>query len=275
MRSVKIVTILIFIASSVFYVFGKQAAIKSDNIPPVITAENDHIHVEAGSEEKELLQGLTAMDDVDGDLSAEIMVGSISAFQEKGVSTVEYLVFDKNNNVGRYERTVQFDSYTSPQFKLTKPLMYKLNDSVLISDRLFAEDCLDGNISERIRYASSTLDRTECGTYLLTVNVKNQYGDEVQEILPVNIVPYETELERIQLSTYLIYAEKGTTVFPKAYIEKVTDFDGNEVEQDDVRIISEVDMQETGSGQIRYELYEDGSVVYVTYLTVIVTEQEG
>lgn len=275
MRIVKIATILIFIASALFCGAGKKLTAKADTTPPVITADSDYIHVEAGSGEEALLEGLTATDDREGYLTSEILVGNISDFTEKGVCTVEYLVFDEYNNVGRYERTVEFDSYTSPRFTLTRPLMYNTDSDIIISDRLMAEDVLDGDISDKVRYSSPNLDRSECGTYDLTVEVKNQYGDEVKETLPINIVSHRTDPEQIRLSTYLVYAEKGSKIDPEQYIQSVQDTDGNALSRNDIRITSQVNMTEAGCGQYCYELYSSDKVVYTTYLTVIVTEDEG
>ena len=41
----------------------------------------------------------------------KIIIGKISPFEKKGISKVAYLVFDNSNNVGCYERTVEFDDY--------------------------------------------------------------------------------------------------------------------------------------------------------------------
>lgn len=272
MKFIRVATIFVFIASTVFYAFGKQSTMRSDMTPPVITAESDSLELEAGSDESDLLQGLTATDNRDGDLTSEILVGKVSEFIEKGTCTVEYLVFDKSNNVGRYERTVTYKSYESPKFNLTKPLIYKQNGSIKISDRLYAEDVLEGDISEKIRYSASNVDRTKCGTYELTVVVKNQYGDEVEETLPINVVSQDVDTERIQLKSYLIYVKKGTNIVPEEYIKRVTDADGNELGSETVTITSQVKTSTAGSGQICYEVYDGENVISATYLTVIVTE---
>lgn len=271
MKLIRIAAVLIFIASSVFYAFGKQSVRKSDTIPPVIQAESDFIQVASG-EESELLKGLTAYDDRDGDLTDKIIVGSVGSFREKGISTVHYLVFDSSNNVGKYERTVEFSSYQSPEFTLEKSLTYEVDGDIVLSDRLFAYDMLSGDISGQICYSSSNLDRTKCGTYDLTIEVRTKYGDEVKETVPLNVVPYDMDTERIVLSTYLIYVQKGSEIDPEQYVERVVDTVGNEITSADVVVKTEVDLNHAGSGQICYELYSGNEVVYATYLTVIVTE---
>ncbi len=273
MKIARRVTVLVFICAGIFWAVGKVHTMRLDTTAPVIYADSDEIHVQAGCPEEELKTGLTAADPEDGDITGEIIVGTISPFTEKGVSRVEYIVFDRNNNVGRYERTVCFDGYTSPKFELTKPLVYKKNSDIVISDRLYAVDVLAGDISDKVRYASADAVSYEAGTYDLEVEVKNPYGDVVQEKLLLNVVPYDTETEYIRLSSYLIYVSKGSTVYPADYIEKVVDTEGHELGAGQVTIVSEVDLNVQGSGQYRYELRnENNEIIYVTYLAVIVTE---
>lgn len=275
MKIIKVITFVFFMVSAVFFMAGRHFMMQSDTTPPVIMADSDYLEIEAGNDESQLLQGLTAKDDRDGDLTSEILVGMISNFTKEGSCSVQYLVFDQNNNVGMYERTVHFTSYISPRYTLTAPLVYREKGDVILSDRLYAEDVLDGDITNKIRYIYSDVDRSKSGTYRLTIAVKNKYGDETQETVPVNIVPNDMDTEQIQLSTYLIYVEKGSRIAPETYIQKVVDSADNEISRDRVVITSLVNTKEVENGQICYELYEEGEVVSKTYLTVIVTDEKG
>lgn len=272
MKIAKRVTIIIFICTIAVWIYGKKEMKKQDTVPPVITSTIDELHVDATTGEESLKEGLAASDDVDGDITADIIVGNISPFKEKGVSDVEYVVFDSSNNVGHYERTVCFENYESPKLYLSKALVYEVNGVINISDRLTAIDMLEGDISGKIRFSSTNLTTTDDGTYKLNVEVKNSYGDTVKYQLPINLVGYNCEQEYIQLSEYLVYVEKGGALSPESYIQKVTNRTGMEEGLENVGITSEVDLSTPGTGQICYRLYEGGQVVYATYLTVIVTE---
>ena len=272
MRFVRGITIAVFIGAVILWGVGKIYTLKQDKQAPVIQSENDEIHVQAGCDESEFMKGLTATDNVDGDLTKEIIVGSISPFIEKGVSTIEYLVFDQSNNVGRYERTVYFDDYRSPKLVLTEPLMYKQNTEIVLSDRLFAIDSLDGDISSKIRLSTPGVSQSETGIYEINVEVKNSYGDLVKESLLLNIIPYQNDQGHIKLKEYLIYVSKDTEIFPMTYIDKVVDSDGHVLSEEDVSVSMEVDMSKTGTGQIRYELTDPYGNRAVTYMAVIVTE---
>ena len=272
MKIARLITIFIFLCSIAVWIYGKGEMRKQDSVPPVITSSINELHVDASAEEINLKEGISAADDTDGDLTGNITVGTISPFKEKGVSDVEYVVFDSSNNVGRYERTVYFENYESPKLHLSKALVYEVNGTINISDRLTAVDMLEGDISGKIRFSSANLTTTEEGTYKLNVEVKNSYGDLVRYQLPINLVRYNCEQEYIQLKEYLVYVKKGGELSPEKYVEKVTNRAGGEEGLDAVRITREVDLTKPGTGQICYELLEGEHAVYAAYLTVIVTE---
>jgi hypothetical protein len=274
MKIAKRITILLFICTVAFWLYGKEQREKQDMTAPVISSTISELHVDASLafDEYALKEGLRASDDVDGDITRDIIVGTISPFIEKGISDVEYVVFDSSNNVGRYERTVYFENYESPKLHLSKALVYEVNGRINISDRLTAIDMLEGDISGKIRFSSGNLTVTEEGTYKLNVELKNSYGDTVKEQLPINLVRYNCAKELIQLKEYLIYLKVQEDFAPEDYIENVTNRTGEEVDITNVVITREVDLTQAGTGQIRYELLEGEEVVYATYLTIIVTE---
>ena len=274
MKIAKAVTIFVFLCTIAIWIYGKEVVKKQDAVPPVISSAIEELHVEAAAAANDavLKKGLTASDDVDGDITEQIIVGNISPFREKGVCDVEYVVFDSSNNVGRYERTVYFENYESPKLHLSKGLVYEVNGKISISDRLTATDMLEGDISGKIRFSSSNLTTTEDGTYRLNVEVKNSYGDSVKYQLPINLVRYNCDEERIQLKDYLIYVRQGEEVYPEQYVTSVINRKGEVEGLEHIKITQDVDFAKAGIGQICYELSEGENVVYATYLTIIVTE---
>ena len=103
MKIVRVVTMAVFILAVLVWGIGKYHASGLDKVPPVIIADSDEIHVSTQSDESELKKGLTAIDNVDGDITDSIVVANLSQFSEKGVCKIEYLVFDESNNVGYYD----------------------------------------------------------------------------------------------------------------------------------------------------------------------------
>ena len=221
MRIVRVITVVVFLMSVVIWGIGKYYDLNLDETPPIIEADTDEIHVSTKADEAELKKGLTATDDVDGDLSDGIVIANISPFLEKGVCKIEYMVFDHSNNVGHYERTVYFDDYKSPEINLTAPLMYKQNKEIILTDRLFAIDQLEGDISDKLRFSTAGASQYETGVYELYVEARNSYGDLVKETLLLNIIPYENDRGYIRLKEYLIYVPAGRKIYPEKYIDRV------------------------------------------------------
>ena len=273
MKIVRIVTLAVFLLSVLLWGLGKYHAMNQDKTPPVIYSESQEIHLSTSADETELKKGLTATDNVDGDLTSDIVVANISHFSDQGVCKIQYLVFDKSNNLGYYERTVYFDDYESPRISLTAPLMYIQNKEIILTDRIFATDCMEGDISDKLRFSSSGASIYEIGVYELYVEVRNSFGDIVKETLLLNVVPYEKNSGTIELTEYLIYVSVGDVISPEVYIGNVFDNNGNLIPLESVIITKEVDTSNPGTGQYRYEIKdENGNVAAVTYLAVIVTE---
>ena len=273
MKIVRIVTVAVFLISIILWGIGEFHVRNRDDIPPVITSDSDEIHVSTKADEAELKKGLTATDNVDGDITDDILIANISHFYEKGVCKIEYIVFDESNNAGHYERTVCFDDYESPKISLNAPLMYIQNKEIILSDRLFVTDCLEGDISDKMRFSSAGATSTDKGVYELYVEVRNSYGDIVKETLLLNVVPYENNRGTIVLKEYLIYVKVGEVISPSEYLVEVTDNEGNTISLESVVITMEVDTSKPGTGQFRYEVIDkNGNIASSTFLAVIVTE---
>ena len=78
MKIVRIVTVAVFLLSVLIWGAGELHAKKMDKIPPVIQSDSQEIHVSTSADEAELKKGLTATDNMDGDLTADIVVANIS-----------------------------------------------------------------------------------------------------------------------------------------------------------------------------------------------------
>ena len=77
------------------------------------------VSVDAG--EEELLQGISAWDNRDGDLTSEIMVDHISTLVSDNTAKITYVVFDRSDNASKLTRTIAYTDYETPKFSLTQP----------------------------------------------------------------------------------------------------------------------------------------------------------
>lgn len=273
MRYVHTITVGLFVlafaawlASSVIY--HRNA----DDVRPVITADSDHIQVSVKDGADGILKGLTASDDKDGDLTDKILVGKQSKFVEKGISEVTFLVFDAHNNVGEYTRKVEYTDYKSPEFLLSKPLVYGQDENVTILDRLTVEDSIEGDISDKIKIISGNVKKTETGTYSIGVEASNSFGDTISAEFPINIVETTKNAPVIELNTYLVKLKAGTAFRPKAYLKQVTLADGSLVGTDAVQMDNQVDTSTEGIYQVLYSYSDVSGITGYANLTVMVEE---
>jgi CTP:phosphocholine cytidylyltransferase-like protein len=100
MKILRVVAILLFVVTTALYVyFSVTEKLKTDNTVPVITLEEDVLEVGINATNAELLKGVTAFDEKDGDITDRVIVESLSNFIEPGLCRITYAVCDSNNHV--------------------------------------------------------------------------------------------------------------------------------------------------------------------------------
>ncbi len=274
MRYVQKAVIALFVVSVLLFGVSKIIGfIKQDSSAPVIESTKDKITVSCNYTQEEILSGLTAKDEQDGDLTDKIMVGNISRFTEYGKSNVTYVVFDSSNQPATYTREVVFQDYVSPRFHLAKPLVIKANESVNESDLVGATDVFDGDISRYVRVKSSNINYSVAGKYALNVEVINSFGDLVEAELPVYVVTDPETRVDIKLKENVLYIEKGDNFDPMSYVEGATSFFGNPMDISSVSAESHVNTDKVGCYDVKYTAIDDTGSRGVTYMVVFVTEK--
>ena len=289
MRKIRLAVVGIFLLSLIaFIIFNIVNKVTTDSTPPVITSESDTVTVSVAAEESELLAGLTATDDEDGDLTGEIMISSMSNFTEPGKRTVSYVVFDASNNASTLRRNLEYTDYTAPQIKLTQPLRYSLNEmeDASLTENMSVQDCLDGDITSQIRAAyNDAVYVQQTGDYPVTVQVSNSAGDTCTVNLTVTVTDTADENENKKyyplLSQYIVYTEVGGSV---DYASLITGFERNGTEylfeegddnfmpgsRDDVKISGNVNFDQAGSYTVDYQFTTRDGVTATTKLAVVV-----
>ncbi len=211
MRNLKVITIIIFlvltIAFSVFFSFDRMV---TDHTPPIIYCEDKPLEVSVKASDYELCSGMTAVDDVDGDITDRIIVRRVSQLIGANSATVHYTVFDSSSNCCTFVRNIYYTDYSKPHFTLTQPLIYTVNSVISLQDRLTASDVIDGDISRRIRPFYSNISNEEVGDYRVNVQVTNSSGDT--SIVEFTIMIRNTTARHplIRLSDYLIYVDQNS-----------------------------------------------------------------
>lgn len=173
MRRTRIFTIVLFVIAAAAFAVSQVMQMMTDKSGPAISMDTDSITVSAEASEKDLLQGVTAQDNTDGDVSQNLMIENMSNLMEGDTRTMTIVAFDSDGNVSKAQRSVTYNDYHAPQFTLDGPLQYALGaDDVL--DNIGATDQLDGQFvcqmsKSQISTAFRTIPRAEYPGWSLPV----------------------------------------------------------------------------------------------------------
>ena len=214
---------LIIACIGVLFAYRAVARIKADHTPPEIHMEEKLLELSALEPRSALLQGVTARDKRDGDVTASLVVESVRLLRNDGTVTVTYAAFDAAGNVAKQSREVRFSDYRSPRFSLSKPLMFSQTSSYDVLNIIGAEDMLDGDISHRIR--ATVLDEVESGytgTHDIQFRVTNSLGEMVELVLPVEIYTPSLFEGTLTLKDYLVYLKQGERFNAREYLDTLT-----------------------------------------------------
>ena len=276
MKNLQIILIVVFlVVSVVFCAFFCYDRLMVDREAPMIVCDGVPLEVSVSATDRDLCAGLTASDNVDGDLTDRIVVRKVSQLYGSNTAMIQYAVFDSSSNVCTYSRSVTYTDYRKPRFSLTQPLIYNLNSVVSLSDRLTAYDSINGDISQRIRVSSSAVTSSEKGLYPITVQVTNSSGDTAVAKLTVTIENITAHHPVIRLSEYLIYADLNSQLDEdtlRSYIVSAKETaSGENLDFNDIIIDADnLKLSARGSYDVVYYYTNSRGLAYNVILTVVV-----
>lgn len=276
MRNIRIVLIVLFlvisVAFSAFFLYDRTMV---DREAPMIVCDGAPVRVSVHASEKELCSGLTATDNVDGDLTDRIIVRRVSQLYGSSSALIYYAVFDSSSNYCTFSRGITYTDYRKPRFTLSQPLSFNVSSKITLEGRLSATDVLDGDITQRIRLSSTSVSITEPGVYPITVQVMNTSGDTAVATIPVIIQSSTSRHPVIRLSEYLIYATKDEVLTEdqmRSYIVSARESAGGALlSADDISIdMSQLDTTKRGCTNVSYSYTNSRDLTFTVLLTVVV-----
>lgn len=272
MRYLRMVTVILFVASVLFAAWANYHYYSQLNTDyPSITSAVEELQISVQAPPEAMLEGLTATDATDGDLTDRIMVASVSHFLEPGTVRVKYVVFDSHNNSATLTRRVHYTDYTPPTFSLDKTPVYTVGSSMDLLKQVKVQDCLDGDITDRIRVLSNMVNNYSVGVYPVVLEVSNSCGDTAQITIWVTYLSKENTAN-VALHQYIVYHEQGETFDPKQWITSVTDRNNNALDKSKIEVLGNLDVDTPGVYSLAYN-YTDGKLAGQSTLTVVVTER--
>ena len=209
----------------VFSITRVKEYITSDYTAPVIHADSDSLEVSVMAGNEELLAGMSAVDNLDGDVTNTLVVVSKSKFISKGTLRVNYAAFDKNNNVGIAARNLTYTDYHSPRFSMSQPLRFlsgNTDNNYLKNIR--ASDCLDGNITQQIKinFGDGEATSNSSTRRKVYIQVTNSAGDTSSLDLWASFEDYNSfNTPAPSLSNYIVYTQQGVRPDYNSYLNGV------------------------------------------------------
>lgn len=279
MRALRILLLIVFIISAAVFGVNQYLSYRDkDNKAPVISSNQDVLHLSVKATDEDFLRGVTAVDDRDGDVTSTLVIAGKSNFIEEGVILASYAAFDSHNNVGTYSRKVIFDDYHSPRFSSKSPLVLRSGSSYDFSF-FEAEDVLNGDVSNKIKILTNTYATGSSSEYPIELEVTNDYGDVEKLDLMLDILT-GAEYNRTYpaLSEYIVYVPIGGELDYSSYLigirqgDNIMDFEEARVYKEEIDIEDYVDYNTPGKYNVIFTLWQTGTIYRETKMVVIVTE---
>ena len=218
-------------------------------------------------------QGALALDNVDGDISANVIIGGDTVNTNTlGTYIVTYNVSDAAGNAAiQVTRTVNVADSTSPVITLIGTSTLNLNVGDTYTEQgATATDNYDGNLTSSI-VTTGNVDTSTAGTYFVQYNVSDSSGNAAIEVVrTVNVAEDTTApvitlvgASAINLNVGDTYNEQGATA--------TDDFDGNITSS--IVITGTVDTSTAGTYFVQYNVSDSsGNAATEVVRTINVSE---
>lgn len=250
------------------FLFGMKVFGKQDNEAPVISFNKDIVSVKVDADDKDILKGVYASDQEDGDISDKVFIYDISGFDEEKQRTVTYAVFDSQNQMSTASRKIVYKDYIAPQFYSDEPLINLSLKSSSDSSYMKAKSCVDGDISNKVSVSKVEDNNKVVYKYNVTDSTGTSSSLEISD--EISLKGLYTNID-IQLSDYIIYVKKGSTLRYRNYIESVNTSLGEQNELIPyIDIESNFDGNVEGQYEVKYTLNRSNGDYGLSKMIVIV-----
>ena len=203
-----------------YYGYRTMDLVRTDTQAPKIHMSGEIPQISVQDPRTALLQGITAKDAADGDVTDSLVVESVTLLDSDGNLSVSYAAFDRSGNVAKAERNARYTDYEPPKFTCRAPLLYPYLTNFDNLSTVGAYDVIDGEIQHRVK-ATSTDENSiaSLGIHQVIFQVTNSLGDTSRQTFPVEVYDPETYNAELSLKEYLIYLPRGSAFVPKNYLK--------------------------------------------------------
>jgi len=193
------ILLILFGFRSLAYSVGGPGVFVDDTAPVIILIGNSEVLHSAGSEYIDA--GATATDNIDGDLTSNIVVNNPVNGNVPNTYSVTYNVTDSAGNIAiPINRTVTVVDTTPPTITLngSAVVTHAAGNSYLDAGAT-ATDNIDGDIAENI-LVNNPVDSNTPGTYTISYNISDLSGNAADEVTRTVHVILETPTYTVSFS---------------------------------------------------------------------------
>ena len=222
MKRINVLLLMVLaVATGLFAGYHLWVHNRLDTVGPVLTIDEGILEVSVQDSEEALMQGIRAVDDRDGDVTATILVESIYGINDDNITTVTYAAFDRAGNVSKIQRQVRYKDYENPRFELYGSMTFTFGSGFDLLEYIGAVDVIEGDIGRRVHATliSDTKGITAQGRHQVKLQVTNNLGDTVEMVMPVEVFDPEWYVADVELTDYMIYLERGADFKPRDYLK--------------------------------------------------------
>lgn len=263
--------IVFFVSINMVYLvflFGMRVFGNQHNGAPVISFDKDIVSVDVDADEKDLLDGVYANDQEDGDISDKIFIYNISSFDEEKQRVVTYAVFDSQDQMSTAMRKIAYNNYTAPQFYCNEPLINLSLKNTSDSSYMKAKSCVDGDISNKVSVSKVEDNNRVIYKYNVTDSTGTSSSLEISD--EISLKGLYTNID-IELSDYIVYVKKGSTLRYRSYIKNVNTSLGKQNELIPyINIESNYNRNKKGQYEVKYTLNRSNGDYGISKMIVIV-----
>jgi hypothetical protein len=225
--------------------------ITEDKYGPVITFANHNIIYTQGSDTNLLLEGVTAIDAKDGDVSDTLMVECIIPLRDKLTAKVYYAAKDQDNHITKASTIVNY--IESQSAVSVSPIEDEpTNTSITQTNEPEVKQVLDNStvVEEEVNQATEETDVTQD-------NDDSQETEDIQDLEATQDtqVAVNIEVPVLELTVDQVTISKGGEFNPLIYVASITDNkDDAELLYRRVTIKSNYNKNKVGTYELMYNV---------------------
>lgn len=241
---------MLFLACAALLAGNVVVYIGEDRNGPEISVPQEEITYVAGTDTSALLNGVTAQDDRDGDVTDTVTIESIIPNADQTGASVVYVAKDSKNNVTKETRTILYS--TDANQAAAQAAAEQVAADQAAQDQAAAEQVAQGDA------AGESAQTTDDGA------AQNEAA----------IAALSAESPRFYLTQYSVEVERGADLNELSYVQEISDDkDSRDELYQGIQISGEVDTNTPGEYTLEYHVVDsDGNNSNAAQLKVTVKE---